>query len=273
MSSPSGSTARRWIAGRRVLPESEHELLEERELFLELRVLGLSSVACLRQRVLRAARHRELGSSVALRARAPRPRARASRPRVSSVRAARSTSLRLKPPRIWPKSKPHHHMPADDREQRAAMRRAPVPRQLRAHRHARRADAEVLAHAAPRRHAMASALRARPARAVRPGVSGRPNMRFMFCTACPAAPLTRLSIDRRARRPCRRRCGRWTAMRQTLARAPQRVSGWRARRHHVDERLARVALLEQRLQVDVGVGEPRVQRRVDAADHRQSDAA
>ena len=42
-----------------------------------------------------------------------------------------------------------------------------------------------------------------------------------------------------------------------------------ARRHHVDEGLSGEAALEQRLQIDALVGESRVERRVDAADHRR----
>ena len=95
-------------------------------------------------------------------------------------------------------------------------------------------------------------------------------MMFMFCTAWPEAPLTRLSITDSTtsvslRPPSGGRC---TAMRQMFAPRTERVSGMAAGRHHVDERLVRIALLEERLEVGF-LGDPRVKRGVDAADHRR----
>ena len=90
----------------------------------------------------------------------------------------------------------------------------------------------------------------------------------MFWIACPAAPLTRLSST--AITSARSVSGgRWTAMRSVFDARTLRVSGSDPARHHVDERLAGIALLVERLQVDVGVLERRVERREDAADHRR----
>src|ERR1700694_4968787 len=93
-----------------------------------------------------------------------------------------------------------------------------------AHRHARGADTEGLAQLAPE-CAHGEIGQGRTGGAVRPVVSGRPNIRFMFCIACPAAPLTRLSSTARmtAMSPC---CGRCTAIRQMLEARTERVSGW-----------------------------------------------
>ena len=95
-------------------------------------------------------------------------------------------------------------------------------------------------------------------------LSGSPNIRFMFWIAWPAAPLTRLSSTTSTTTrsvPS----GRWTAIRSMFDARTERVSGIDARRHHVDERLPRVALLEERLHVDVGLRHRRVERREDAA--------
>ena len=95
-----------------------------------------------------------------------------------------------------------------------------------------------------------------------------PNMIFMFCTACPAAPLTRLSITDNT-----------TAMSPPLRlvhgdaaqiRAAHRTRiGMAARGHHIDERLhrhstSRTVPADRRLSV-----KPRIKRGVDAADHRR----
>src|SRR3972149_3643975 len=50
-------------------------------------------------------------------------------------------------------------------------------------------------------------------------------MMFMFCTACPAAPFTRLSMTE-STTSVSPPCGLCTAMRQTLAARTERVSGW-----------------------------------------------
>jgi hypothetical protein len=50
-------------------------------------------------------------------------------------------------------------------------------------------------------------------------------MMFMFCTAWPAAPFTRLSITD-STTTVSPPCGRCTAMRQQLAPRTERVSGW-----------------------------------------------
>ena len=53
-------------------------------------------------------------------------------------------------------------------------------------------------------------------------------MRFMFCTAWPEAPLTRLSItdSTTSVSPLALSGGRCTAMRQMFAPRTERVSGW-----------------------------------------------
>src|SRR5258706_13097928 len=88
-----------------------------------------------------------------------------------------------------------------DADQRRNAHPAPVPRNVRMDRHARRGNPESLPQLA-----QALQLARAPAAAVahgttatwpRPAVSGRPNMRFMFCTACPDRPLTRWSISER----------------------------------------------------------------------------
>src|SRR5437879_10025355 len=58
---------------------------------------------------------------------------------------------------------------------------------------------------------------------VRPSVSGRPNAMFIACTACPAAPLTRLSSTTST--IARFLDGRCTAIRATLEPRTERVSG------------------------------------------------
>src|SRR2546421_8230983 len=62
-----------------------------------------------------------------------------------------------------------------------------------------------------------------------PARSSSPNIRFMFCTACPAAPFTRLSITESTTSvsevplACGGRC---SAMRHMFAALTERVSGW-----------------------------------------------
>src|SRR5687768_1899112 len=114
---------------------------------------------------------------------------------------------------------------ARDAEQDGDARPAPVPRNLRLHLDARRGDAEALADDFPatRRHYGTTATWSSPV------VSGNPNMRFMFCTACPEAPFTRLSITDSTTTVSERlplSGGRCTASRQVLAARTERVSGW-----------------------------------------------
>src|SRR6185503_17084231 len=97
---------------------------------------------------------------------------------------------------------------------------APVPRVLRPDRHARRADAEAAADAAPE----AAHRQGTTASCSRPCDSGNPNMRFMFCTAWPAAPFTRLSSTASTTSVCAS-MGRWIAMRHWLVPRTHRVSG------------------------------------------------
>src|SRR6266545_7856525 len=95
---------------------------------------------------------------------------------------------------------------------------------MRAHGHSRRADAEGLTHP-PAEGAESLWHQGRTGGAVRPVSSGKPDMRFMFCTAWPAAPLTRLSTTARTT-AISPPCGRWTAIRQMLEARTDRVSGW-----------------------------------------------
>src|SRR5438093_1412924 len=67
---------------------------------------------------------------------------------------------------------------------------APVPRPLRMDRDARSGDAEALPDLEPSSGDVAHYGTTGGWSSAR--VSGRPNMRFMFCTAWPAAPFTRL---------------------------------------------------------------------------------
>src|SRR5579862_8071861 len=97
---------------------------------------------------------------------------------------------------------------------------APVPRELRADRHPRGADPEAAADAAADASHQGTTASCR-----RPSVSAKPNMRFMFCTAWPAAPLTRLSSTASTTSVSASR-GRWTAMRTWLVPRTHRVSGW-----------------------------------------------
>ncbi len=117
-----------------------------------------------------------------------------------------------------------------------------------------------------RRRRQRLGIRAPPRAARGPCVSGNPNMRFMFCTAWPAAPFTRLSSTARTTRVSR--IERPVHGDAALVRAahPARL-GLRARRQHVDERLGCVALLEERLEIRV-LRDARVDRREDAAHHR-----
>src|SRR4029079_15501521 len=95
---------------------------------------------------------------------------------------------------------------------------APMPRHLRANRHPRRTDAEIAAQA-PRdaSHGMTATWSIAC-------VSGNPNMRFMFCTAWPAAPFTRLSSTASTTSVCAS-MGLWTAMRHWFVPRTERVSG------------------------------------------------
>src|SRR4029453_16503501 len=174
------------------------EFLQERKLLLELGVLGHELERLLRQRGLRACRHAELAFELRV--------AGAKRGRLGAhffvfgfergdlgqdllaVEAAEDLPEVETPP-------PHA---GNDRQKPEHDDYPPRPGKTRPPRHPRRIDPEVpeeLARAAPRgreRHDYG-----RTGAAVRPVVSGSPNMRFMFCTAWPAAPLTRLSCTAR----------------------------------------------------------------------------
>src|SRR5687767_1276188 len=114
---------------------------------------------------------------------------------------------------------------AGDTEQDRDARPAPVPRDLRLHFDARRGDPEPLADHFP----AAGGHQGTTATCSRPVVSGQPNIRFMFCTAWPEAPLTRLSITESTTKVSERLAlsgGRCTARRQVFAARTERVSGW-----------------------------------------------
>src|SRR6185436_1619332 len=98
---------------------------------------------------------------------------------------------------------------------------APVPRRGRVHRDARRRDAEALAHLPDPRGEVASD-HGTTGTCARPVASGSPNIRFMFCTACPAAPFTRLSITERIT-SVSPLSGRWMAIRHILDARTERV--------------------------------------------------
>src|SRR3989441_9022927 len=104
---------------------------------------------------------------------------------------------------------------------------APVPRPLRMDRDARGGDAEALPDLEPSSGDVAHYGTTGGWSSAR--VSGRPNMRFMFCTAWPAAPFTRLSITLSTTKVSdlpELSGGRCSAMRQTFAARTERVSGW-----------------------------------------------
>ena len=256
------------------LLESDDELLQERELLLQLRVLAararstcLCSVSC------DAARHRELAFERRVRWRAAsnasRPQLRAS---ASSVASRASISLRLKPPKIWPKSKPHHHMPAMMRDERDAGSR-PRPHHGRCVRTAIRGarDAEVLAHAAPpdgRGHGRRSY--GSTGAAVEAGGLGQAEHQVHVLHRLAGGALDQVVLDRRA--PSThvavaaggaRRCAR----RSTRARSacPARSPAASRRRTARRRSASRTAPAGRRR----CLRQPRVQRRVDAADHRQ----
>ena len=86
--------------------------------------------------------------------------------------------------------------PGGQRDRAEQRGQAPAPRQVGAHRHPGRTDAEGLAQPAADG---AQRLRHQGSTggAARPVVSGKPNSRFMFWMAWPAAPLTRLSTTAR----------------------------------------------------------------------------
>src|SRR5438477_6939793 len=114
-----------------------------------------------------------------------------------------------------------------DGEQQREAEPPPVPRQVRIHRNARRRDAEALADLEPSAGDVAH--QGTTGGWSKARVSGKPNMRFMFCTACPAAPFTRLSITLSTTKVSdlpELSGGRCSAMRQTLAARTERVSGW-----------------------------------------------
>src|SRR5207244_4566023 len=102
------------------------------------------------------------------------------------------------------------HEPPDDRShehhQQDVEYPAPIPCELRADRHPRRANAEVAAQPAREPPHGTTAICSSAC------VSGKPNMRFMFCTAWPAAPFVRLSSTARTTRVSASR-GRWIASR------------------------------------------------------------
>ena len=191
----------------------------------------------------------------------------ARRPR--SVARRCSISLRLKPPRIWPKSKPHHHMPPTSATEREQRHRAPRPPQVRAHRHARRADREVAGDAPPDRGDRHAADRyGSTGGAVRPVVSGRPNIRFMFWIAWPAAPLTRLSSTTRT--SARSRARRTVHGDAADVRGAHRARVRRAIPAASRRRTARRRSASRRAPAGRRrVRERRVERREDAADHRR----
>src|SRR5208283_4338001 len=100
----------------------------------------------------------------------------------------------------------------DQRHQSEQRRQAPAPGQVGAHGHSGCANAKGLAYPSAQA-AKGGQHYGRTGGARRPVVSGRPNIRFMFCTAWPAAPLTRLSSTARIT-TVSPPCGRCTAIRQ-----------------------------------------------------------
>ena len=102
-----------------------------------------------------------------------------------------------------------------------------------------------------------------------PAVSCRPSITFMFCSAWPDAPLTRLSValSRIARSGVLPGC---TAIRQAVGAAHVARRRQALERQHPRERLALVAALELGLQVlHIGARrQPDVDRGQDAAVHR-----
>ena len=106
------------LDGEALDPESDllvrvgDQLLQEGELLLDLRILGAAapapacdSVSCAPFAIASSV------SSSELRARSVFASARRLAASVSSAVCRASISLRLKPPKICPKSNPHHHMP------------------------------------------------------------------------------------------------------------------------------------------------------------------
>src|SRR5271169_845718 len=110
------------------------------------------------------------------------------------------------------------HQPASHQRSKHGQRPAQIPRQVRPHGQPRRGNAESPCYLPQFIHGNSGTISS----AV---LSGRPNMIFMFCTAWPAAPLTRLSITDNTTTvsPC---CGLCRAMRQLFEPRTERVSGW-----------------------------------------------
>src|SRR5262249_32700913 len=108
-------------------------------------------------------------------------------------------------------------------EQHGDSQPAPVPGKRAVNFYTRRGDTE----AAPQ--VLGPALQGTTATCVSPAVSGKPNIRFMFCTAWPDAPFTRLSMTDSTTSvsdPLALCGGRCTAIRHRFAARTERVSGW-----------------------------------------------
>src|SRR6185295_6864769 len=113
-----------------------------------------------------------------------------------------------------------------DAEQRRDTQPAPVPRERTVNCDTRCRDAETPPESPF--EGLGPAHQGTTATWAKPAVSGRSNMRFMFCTAWPDAPLTRLSITESTTSVSERRevsGGRWTAIRQRVAARTERASG------------------------------------------------
>src|SRR5438309_6434424 len=112
------------------------------------------------------------------------------------------------------------------REKHQHSKPSPVPSDVRLDRHLRRRNSEALADLFEKlgHWILRPTGQGTMARCERPIVSSNPNMIFIFCTACPEAPFTRLSITE-STTSMSPPFGRWIAIRQVLVARTERVSG------------------------------------------------